>query len=384
MTPEKKSESIVNLPPKIKKAIAGGIVAASLVTGCNVAVEALPHEKPIITSTSVPTKDPETNTDPTQATYELTPTQKATDTMINPPTLTPEPTATVNPDIEVVDEELAEQIKSVMPSMWVYDREQKKFVERSNEDFKFSIYKKTTLFITDGNGEEVGFARYFVKSSPDAEMTEYYSLTDISKDTVIPIKLYSQMGNYTAKVITYNGDFYTKQCMYGFVDEFTEFRLDTVFPQEAVDMYANADMEKIQKGEEIVETAILKTLANITNESIDKLYEDFQKGVLVEFNTKKGKWIVNRGINYLWSDTDKRRYEIVDGELFLLNGFSEGTQIIPDSIEGCRPMAWDTVMIKFLNENFGEDVAMTYKLNTIHFINKNTIQTPVIVDLREY
>lgn len=94
MTPEKKSESIVNLPPKIKKAIAGGIVAASLVTGCNVAVEALPHEKPIITSTSVPTKDPETNTDPTQATYELTPTQKATDTMINPPTLTPEPTAT--------------------------------------------------------------------------------------------------------------------------------------------------------------------------------------------------------------------------------------------------------------------------------------------------
>jgi len=319
---------------------------------------------------------------PTEVPVELTPTVEnpATEEL----TLTLEPTATVNPDIEVVDEELEEQIKSVMPSMWVYDREQKKFVERSNEDFKFSIYKKTTLFITDGNGEEVGYARYFVKSSPDAEMTEYFSLTDKSVNTVIPLKLYSQMGDYTAKVITHNGDFYTKQCMYGFVDEFTEFRLDTVFPQEAVDMYANADMEKIQKGEEIVEIAILKTLANITNESIDKLYEDFQKGVLVEFNTKKGKWIVNRGINYLWSDTDRRRYEIVDGELFLLNGFSEGTQIIPDSIEGCRPMAWDTVMIKFLNENFGEDVAMTYKLNTIHFINTNTIQTPVIVDLREY
>jgi len=99
MTPEKKSESIVNLPPKIKKAIAGGIVAASLVTGCNVAVEALPHEKPIITSTSVPTKDPETNADPTQATYELTPTQKATDTMINPPTLTPEPTMTLTTEV---------------------------------------------------------------------------------------------------------------------------------------------------------------------------------------------------------------------------------------------------------------------------------------------
>jgi hypothetical protein len=299
-------------------------------------------------------------------------------------TLTPEPTATVNPDIEVVDDELAEQIKSVMPSMWVYDREQKKFVERSNEDFKFSIYKRTTLLITDGKGEEVGYARYFVKSSPDAEMTEYFSLTDKSVNTVIPLKLYSQMGDYTAKFITHSGNFYTKQCMYGFVDEYTEFKLDTIFPQEAVDMYATTDIGNIQKGEIIAETAVLRTLASIMNEDVDKLYKDLQNGDAIEFNTNKGKWIVNRGINYLWSDTSRRNYEIVDGELFLLNGFSEINKIVPDAIEGCRPMAWDIAMRTFLNDNFGEDVAMTYKLNTIHFINKNTIQTPVIVDLREY
>ena len=381
MTPERNANKVGKIDTRNKSTIAKNIFRLGLFTsmlfGC-VPIEAN------VNPAANPSPGGETSTLPSEFTETPLPLPTETVTKIPTATLTPEPTVIVNPDIEVVDEELAEQIKSVMPSMWMYDREQKKFVERSNEDFKFSIYKRTTLLITDGKGEEVGYARYFVKSSLDAEMTEYYSLTDISNDTVIPLKLYSRMGDYTAKVITHNGDFYTKQCMYGFVDEFTEFRLDTIFPQEAVDMYANADMEKIQKGEEIVEIAILKTLVNITNESIDKLYEDFQKGVLVEFDTKKGKWIVNRGINYLWSDTDKRRYEIVDDELFLLNGFSEGTQIIPDSIEGCRPMAWDTVMIKFLNENFGEDVAMTYKLNTIHFININTIQTPVIVDLREY
>ncbi|MBP6989798.1 hypothetical protein KBB48_03440 [Candidatus Shapirobacteria bacterium] len=84
MAPEKKSEAVVNLPPKVKKAIAGGIVAVSLATGCGAVVEDSISERSIVTLTSVPTKDPETNTDPTQVAYELIPTQKATETMINP------------------------------------------------------------------------------------------------------------------------------------------------------------------------------------------------------------------------------------------------------------------------------------------------------------
>ncbi|HOR84738.1 MAG TPA: hypothetical protein PK137_04605 [Anaerolineaceae bacterium] len=99
MAPEKKSGLIVNLPPKVKKAIAGGIVAASLATGCGVVVEALPPERPIITSTGVPTKDPETNTDPTQVNYELIPTPRVTETMINPPVNTPELTITQTSEV---------------------------------------------------------------------------------------------------------------------------------------------------------------------------------------------------------------------------------------------------------------------------------------------
>lgn len=329
---------------------------------------------------------------PTDATYELTQTPGHEST-INPPTqvptetpsatLTPEPT--VNPDIEIVDEELAEQIKSVMPSMWVYDHEQKKFVERSNEDFKFTIYRKTTLYITDGNGEEVGYARYFVKNSPDAEMTDYFSLTDMSKDTVIPIKLYSQMGDYTAKVMTQKGDFDTKQCMYGFVDEYTEFRLNTVYPQEAVDIskkYAFDGIGNIQNGEKMVETALLNALANITGESEEKLFMNFQNGVIVKLETNKGEWVVNRGINYIWGDTQSRSYEVLDGELFLFNGFSDTS--ITDAIEGCRPMAWDSEFRTFLNDNFESSEAVEiYKFNSQPLVNTNTKQTPVIVDLRE-
>ncbi|HOY61330.1 MAG TPA: hypothetical protein PK045_02385, partial [Candidatus Woesebacteria bacterium] len=66
MTPEKKSESIINfLPPKSKKVIAKALVSLSLLTGCNVLVDASVPERPIITKTSVPSKDPE-KTDPTQ------------------------------------------------------------------------------------------------------------------------------------------------------------------------------------------------------------------------------------------------------------------------------------------------------------------------------
>lgn len=245
---------------------------------------------------------------PTEVNYELTPTVQnpapqeltlvpETEVPTATATVIPTPESTVNPDIEMVDEELAEQIKAAMPSMWVYDHEQKKFVERSNEDFKFTIYKKTTLYITDGNGEEVGFARYFVKNSPDAEMTEYYSLTDMSKDTVIPIKLYSQMGDYTAKKMTQKGNFDTKQCMYGFVDEYTEFRLNTIYPQEAVDIskkYAFDGIGNIQNGEKMIETALLKALANITGESEKKLFMNFQNGVTVKLETNKGECVKAR------------------------------------------------------------------------------------------
>ena len=103
MIPEKKSDSIINfLSPKVKKAIAGGMVAASLATGCNVLVEALPPERPIITLTSIPTKDPETNTDPIQATNEVTPTVQnpATPelTLVSPTEVAPSDSIKINMD----------------------------------------------------------------------------------------------------------------------------------------------------------------------------------------------------------------------------------------------------------------------------------------------
>jgi len=74
----------------------------SLATGCGAVVNALPPERPIEVSTGIPDKEPEKNVDPTQADYELIPTEKATETVINPPSLTPEPTAVVT-EIEPVN-----------------------------------------------------------------------------------------------------------------------------------------------------------------------------------------------------------------------------------------------------------------------------------------
>ncbi len=134
MTPERNVNKVGKKDHRNKSTIAEKILRLALFTsmlfGC-VPIEA-----------TVTTVTPETSSLSSDITHTptLSPTEVATE--MPTATLTPEPTVIVNPDIEVVDEELAEQIKSVMPSMWVYDREQKKFVERSNEDFKIRFIKR--------------------------------------------------------------------------------------------------------------------------------------------------------------------------------------------------------------------------------------------------
>jgi len=180
-------------------------------------------------------------------TPENTTVEKPTDTPTpeSTATLTPQPTPTATPEIELVDGFLAEEIRRLMPKMWFYNDVSKILEVRNPDEFTFLISKKTKLLIFDKDGNEVGFANYFVKTSPDANITDYFSLTDISKDTVIPLRLYSQMGDYTAKL----GIDTTKQCMFRFVEEFTEFRPNRSYEQIAVDVtqeYA-PDSRNIQK-----------------------------------------------------------------------------------------------------------------------------------------
>ena len=64
---------------------------------------------------------------------------------------------------ETPDASLVEQINSAMPVMWTYNRETKTFVEVPTNGFSFSIFERTTLFIKDENGNEIGYARRFLK-----------------------------------------------------------------------------------------------------------------------------------------------------------------------------------------------------------------------------
>lgn len=404
MTPEK-NNSVKKEVNKIKSAVAKNVfrvgLAGSILLGSSACVptEAIfttptPEVSPLpsdFTRTPTPSL--------TEANYELTPTPEnlatqeltlvpETEVATEMPTipLTPEPT--VNPDIEIVDEELAENIKNLMPEMWFYNDKSKNFEARDSSEFNFMIYKKTKLLIFDKDGNEVGFARYFARTSPDAEMTDYFSLTDISSETVIPLRIYSEMGNYTAKSIRTSEVATTKQCMFSFVEEFSEFRpVNKIYEQIAVDKtleYA-PDSRNIQKGEKMIETAILRVLTYITNISEEKLFEDLQKGLSMEFETNEGKWVVNKGINYIWSDSQDFSYELLDGELFLYNGFAD-TVLANDAIEGCRPMSWDIGFRRFLGDNYLDnypEVVNIYLTNAQPYLDRYTRQTPVIVDLRK-
>lgn len=322
-----------------------------------------------------PSQSSETQIPVPTETQILTPTftPQATETLS--PTITPE--ATVDPNVEVVSEELAEQIKSVMPPMWFYDRDQKKFVVRPNDDFVFSIYRRTTLRITDSNGEEVGYARYFNKNHLDSENTEYFSLTDQSRNTLIPLKLYSQMGEFKQRYDAYT----TKECLFAFSENYATQTSNLAYPQENIDWTNKyASDINIANGDELVEEALVRVLAIIKSESREMIYKDLQDNIPVVLNIGSEEWIVNAGIDYVWNNARQRDYEINNGHLTLFNGSL--------NIAGsCEDRRWDGAFpALILWEHFEKDfpeITRIYDAIVAGKLNKTTARTSVITFLRD-
>jgi len=201
---------------------------------------------------SVPTADLE-DTRAAIVTPTREPTATSTVTLVPSPTPSPEPT--VDTRWEIPDDSLTEQIKSTMPTMWYYDREAKSFVERSADDFSFRIFERTTLYIYDKEGNEIGFAKYFTRSNLENENTEYYSLTDQSTKTMIPIRLFAEMGDFD---IAANG-IDTNECVYAFSENMATF--PGPFNQNLIDRtnkYA-LDIAQISDGEEMMQAALIRT-----------------------------------------------------------------------------------------------------------------------------
>jgi len=184
MTPEKKSESIINfLPPKFKKAIAGALVSFSLATGCNVLVDASVPERPIITKTSVPSKDPE-KTDPTQVATEMVP-PGAVETVITPPTITPEPTATATemPTPTEIPEKYPIDLEKLhnFPESYEYViAHPEEFVEAPNpfkdiDAFNDWFYNKFVPLLGDYKEREVNYATSDIGLQPDFYVANAYS-----------------------------------------------------------------------------------------------------------------------------------------------------------------------------------------------------------------
>jgi len=335
---------------------------------------------------------------PTEANYELTPTvvNPATQelTLVSPTevatemptiTLTPEPTATINPEIEIVDKESAERIKSLMPEMWFYNDISKSFEVRNSDEFTFLISERTTLLISDKEGNEVGFAKYFTKNSPDAQMTEYYSLTDKSIDTLIPLKLYSQMGDYDEPILTTHGDLSGQKCMYGFVHGFDEEMLNFHTSQEEFEESQKYASNLIfnKEGDSLLQTAILRSVANIKGVDESRLVQDIKNGILVEIETKLGNWVVNKGMDFYWNDAQYKEYKLNDGKLLLFDGVIYSDQL-------CHRESFGMSFYSFLGNNFNvnfPEVVKIYGYNLWPFNSTekytNTRLSPVVVGLRD-
>ncbi len=390
MTPEKvpiratKAEVVPKNSQKYLRKWFNGLVAGMIVgghlTACmpTEARSVIPTDtdRVVATSTYLPPQKTLESSTPTLAQT----TSTTVEAQVTTTTATPE--SIVDPDIEAVDEVLAEQIRNSMPSMWVYDREQKQFVIRSNDDFVFSIYKRTTLRITNSNGEEIGYARYFNKNRPDSDASEYFSLTDKSENTIIPFKLYSQMGEFKTDNLTTIGKYNTKQCLFAFTNDLHVVKYNFQFPQINMDWtnkYASDTLD-IVNGDELVQAGIVRTVSIIKSESEEKIYEDLKNNIPVIVNIGEKEWVVNKGINYIWDDSRDRDYEVIDGHLILFNG-------VADDQNACMSLQWDEafpalILWEHYEKRFPE-ITRIYDVVTQPFIDLSTIRTPVISFLRE-
>ena len=279
----------------------------------------------------------------------------------------------VDPRWETPDVNLAEQIKSVMPVMWVYDREAKSFVERPANDFSFSIFERTTLYIYDKDGNEIGFARYFTRSTLDNENTEYYSLVDQSVHTIIPLRLYAQMGEFVPR-----DGAVTPQCIFAFSEDgatITGVPLDqTQFDYSQ--KYAS-DMIGIADGEELMQTALIRAAAMIKGVSEDEIISDIKNNVPVVISFGDKKWDVDQGIDFFWGDYSYTGFDVIDGKFISYDGSpSLGHFSCSLSVPGVG-------LLRAIGEAYGREMAYAFRAYLIPVVSMSEVRTPTITMERD-
>ncbi len=235
------------------------------------------------------------------------------------------------------------------PLKWVYDHESKTFVERPTVDLTFSIFERTTLYIYDKEGNEIGFAKYFTGSNLENENTEYYSLTDQSTKTMIPIRLFAEMGDFDVEA---NG-IDTNQCMYAFSENMATF--PGPFNQNLIDgtnKYA-LDIAQISDGRDMMQAALIRTVAMIKGVSEDQIKLDLKNGTPVVVSINGQDWEVNKGVDFIWDESHLNDVEVVDGRLVSYDG-------ITSTNLNCINLGIGGGLYRALYKSFGAEVMFAF------------------------
>ena len=319
------------------------------------------------TETLVPTMLPTETLIPT----ELLPT--AAQITQTEPTL---PSEVITPEaptfnLEALDSQLSEQVRSSMPEMWTYDRNTKTFVTRDVASVEFYYKDETTVLIFDEEGYQIGYIRRFNRDYLDSYSTEYYSLTDRSTRTIFPIEFYSQMGNYDQEIITHEGTFEVEQHLFAFSENYAIFPDHT----EGIAEYSRevaSDIIDTANGEEMIQLALLKIVARIKDVTVDQIQLDIINGIPVELDINGEKWDLGKGVIFAWRDTRTRSYDIEEGKLILYSG---GPSRGGETTYGLWKYAFFSEVIL---DNFGLEIAEYAFVNLTPAISNSETRSPVV------
>lgn len=170
-------------------------------------------------------------------------------------------------------------------------------------------------------------------------------------------------------------------CMFAFSEDSYILTTDFEVPQQNIDWkdkYAN-DTLNITNGDEMVQKALIRTIAIIKEKDEENIYADLMSGVLIILSFDGKEWEVNKGINFIWADTFDRSYEVKDGQLIL---DSSGA----NDKDTCIPGSWDEAFPALILWKYFEkdhiDITRVYNAVVSPPLNTWHIKMPVICEQR--
>ncbi|MBU1200076.1 hypothetical protein KJ953_00905 [Patescibacteria group bacterium] len=221
---------------------------------------------------------------------------------------------------EEMEVEVEAEVRAGMPELWYYN-DQNELVRREQGDFeiRYSDERHLHLIALDGEGNKIAWADF---SKADYGESVWYSVTDTSKNTLMPIAFATKMGEYEESWTVAGGGgvkHYVDQAVIRFRDEgelWVGPGTQDLNQMEDNNFIALIDESErnLESGEAIMEAYVIRLateLYNLNNEenmTVGEMRDLLSRGETALIDVDGVEWDVSKGLEITWTEVAEARY----------------------------------------------------------------------------